>query len=287
MKNSKVLFLDLVSRIKIDESLQEIQSIVYILLETLLNVSRADILTQKEIVVGQSEQKKIDQIIDRINKQEPLQYILGETEFYGRKFTVNPAVLIPRPETEELVRYVISYRNSINHNGAFRILDVGTGSGCIAATLALEIPESEVFATDVSQAALDVARENAQLLNATVSYVQSDVLQDEIPFNQLNLIISNPPYIAQSEKGTMRTNVVAFEPHLALFVSDDDALQFYRSIAEKSRHKLRQNGLLVVEINERFGKEVTTLFEKYGFTDVQVIQDLFGKERIVKGILKV
>lgn len=286
MKNSKALFLDLVNQIKIDESLDEIHSMAYILLENLFSISRTDLLSEKEVMMGQAEEKKIRKIIQRINSHEPIQYILGETEFYGRKFIVDSSVLIPRPETEELVRSILTYVNTADIiDRKFKILDIGTGSGCIPITLALEIPGAAAFASDVSDLPLEVARKNALRLNAIVQFFKNDILQDEIPFHDLDVVVSNPPYIPWNEKESMKNNVLAFEPHLALFVPDDDPVLFYRVIAEKARRALRSKGLLVVEINERFGNDIATVLKDNGFTEVQVVRDLFEKERIVKGIL--
>jgi len=284
MKNSKVLFLDLVNQIKIDENSDEIQSMVYILLENLFSLSRADILTQKEIPLQDTDWTRIGEIIHRINLMEPIQYILGDTEFYGRIFKVDNSVLIPRPETEELVRLIIRHVDSMGSLGKpCRLLDIGTGSGCIPVTLALELQGAELFATDVSTEALKVARENASRVDAKVQFVINDILQDQIPVGNLNVIISNPPYIPVGEKESMRSNVLEFEPHLALFVSDEDPLIFYRVIVEKSREALISKGLLAVEVNERFGQEVASLFIAGGYTDVEIKKDLSGKQRIVTG----
>jgi len=285
MKNSKVLFLDLVNQIKIDENSDEIQSMVYILLENLFSLSRADILTQKEIALQDTDWARIEEIVHRINLMEPIQYILGETEFYGRNFKVDNSVLIPRPETEELVRLIIQRVNRMGSLGRpCRLLDIGTGSGCIPVTLALELQGAELFATDVSPQALKVAHENASRLDARVQFVLNDILQDQIPVGNLNVIISNPPYIPVGEKESMKRNVLEFEPHLALFVSDEDPLVFYRVIVEKSRDALASRGLLAVEVNERFGQEVASLFKAGGYTDIGIVKDLSGKQRIVTGV---
>jgi release factor glutamine methyltransferase len=267
MKNSKTLFLDLVNQIKIDESRDEIQSMVYILLESLFSLSRADILLGKEVVIHEPDEIRINEIITRINLHEPIQYILETEIFYGRSFKVNESVLIPRPETE------------------CSILDIGTGSGCISITLALEILESIVYATDVSLQSLDIAAENALRLNARVQFMVNDILLDQLPVKNLDVVVSNPPYIPWAEKQSMGRNVIAFEPHLALFVPDDDPLLFYRVIVGKARQALASGGLLAVEVNERFGNEVASLVAAGGFTEVEIVNDLSGKERIVTGIL--
>jgi release factor glutamine methyltransferase len=235
MKNSKALFRDLVNQIKIDENSDEVQSMVYILLENLFSLSRADILTEKEIAPHDSDWTRIREIVHRINLMEPIQYILGETEFYGRNFKVNNSVLIPRPETEELVKLIIEHVGRMDSLGRpCRLLDIGTGSGCIPVTLALELRGAELYATDVSHQALNVARENASRLDAKVQFVINDILQDQIPVGNLNVIVSNPPYIPVREKESIKRNVLAFEPHLAL-LTPTTIHCFYRVIVEKAR----------------------------------------------------
>lgn len=281
--NSKVLFNDLVKSITIDESIDEIQSIAYIIMENMLGLSRTDVLTEKEIAVTGSKETAISNVITRINDQEPVQYIFGETEFFGRKFMVNANVLIPRPETEELVSLVIDHFKQTNISGP-SIVDIGTGTGCIAISLALEISDSKVFAIDVSAEALETARANATNLKADVRFLSSNILIDPIPLDALDAVVSNPPYIPLSEKPTMKSNVTRFEPSLALFVEDDDPIVFYRAIASNAFRSLKAGGLLAVEINERFGADVATVITEFGFNNVEVVRDLFGKERIVKGL---
>ena len=281
--NSKVLFNDLVKAITIDESIDEIQAMAYIILENTLQVSRTDVLTERDVPVTSADENAIRNTIRRINSQEPIQYVFGWTEFYGRKFNVNPDVLIPRPETEELVSLVKEYTKGRNISGP-RILDIGTGSGCIAVTLALEIPGSKVFATDISEKALETARQNATSLNANVGFFNNNIIDQDIPVEPLDVVISNPPYIPLSEKPSMKDNVIRFEPSQALFVSDGDPVIFYRAIAKKAFASLHSGGLLAVEINERFGSDVASILTDLGFADVGILKDLFHKERIVKGI---
>jgi len=284
MKNSKALFLDLVNQIKLPENRNEIQSIVYILMENIFSLSRTDIHLERTIVLEPEVEERLEDMIRRINAQEPIQYVVGECEFFGRKFTVNPAVLIPRPETEELVRCILSAPEERKGQRS-HIMDIGTGSGCIGITLALSLRDARVTATDVSTQALDVARKNAAGLGAHVQFLAHDILREEIPFHNLDVVVSNPPYIAWNEMPAMSRNVVAFEPHLALFVADEDPLLFYKAIAKKAAAALRPGGLLAVEINERFGGPVASMLESAGFEKIAVVKDLFGKERIVKGIL--
>ena len=281
MKNSKTLFQDFVNSISIDESRDEIESIAYLVFDKLFHVSKTEILTEKSIT--ESSFENLENIIARINQHEPVQYILGNANFYGRTFTVTPDVLIPRPETEELVQTVIHFVRKRNILKT-RILDIGTGSGCIAITLALELPRAEIFAVDVSEQALAIASVDAKDLNANVRMLHHDILRNEIPFS-VDIIVSNPPYISLDERFTMPKNVTAFEPELALFVDENDPLLFYRTILARGKQSLTPNGLIAFEIHERFGNEVRQLFEEYSFQNVEVIQDIFGKDRIVKGML--
>lgn len=282
MKNSKTLFNDFVKQITLNESAEEISSIAYLVFENVLRLTRTEIFSGKNIEASQADQVRLLKIANRINQHEPIQYVLGEADFFRRKFFVSNAVLIPRPETEELVRLIIDH--SERKNG-LRILDIGTGSGCIPITLSLEIAGAEVYATDVSTEALTVAERNAKQNNARVKFIHHDILKDSIPVEGLDVIVSNPPYIAKSEMQEMRSNVVDFEPHLALFVPNDDPLLFYKAIVSKSRSALNRSGMLAFEINEKHGKEVADLFSASGFKDVKIHKDLSGKDRMVTGII--
>jgi release factor glutamine methyltransferase len=280
MANSKKLFDELANSVRLDESRDEIQSIIYLLLEDKFGLSKTDIMTGREI-----EPVRLDsftEILDRINRKEPIQYILGNAGFYGRQFVVNSSVLIPRPETELLVRSVIE-----NHTLTPTILDIGTGTGCIAITLALEIPASEVHAMDINEEALSVARQNAQNLKAKVHFSKWNILSDKVINQKFDVLVSNPPYITEAEKVAMKSNVLDFEPHLALFVTDEDPLIFYRTIAKKGRSLLKPRGKVVVEINERFGINVSELFRLEGYGDIQIIKDLDSKDRIVTATLTI
>jgi release factor glutamine methyltransferase len=282
MKNSKVLFQELISRISLRENKDEIHSLVHLLMENQFSTSTTDILAEKKIQVDNQQEIRLAKIIDRINSHEPIQYILGEAEFYGRTFKVNPSVLIPRPETEELIDVVKNYAANKKHNLA--ILDVGAGSGCIPITLALEIKNTEVTSTDISEKALDTAKQNALELNATVNFIRHDILKEELPFDRIDIVVSNPPYVTESERTAMDRNVLEHEPHLALFVPDNDPLVFYKAIAMKAAKILTTGGLIAMEINERFGREVGDLLSALHFKDVQMFKDINGKDRIVKGI---
>jgi len=281
MKNSKEIFRNLQQQITLKEDPEEIQSMLYLVVDSVLGLSRADIISEKPALLDSVKQNKLNEVIARINRQEPIQYILEEAHFYGRKFKVTPAVLIPRPETELLVEEALK---EINPFTPGTLLDIGTGSGCIAVTLAKELPEKKIVATDISEAALKIAKENATHLNAFVEFQKGNILTESISPQKLEMIVSNPPYIAHSESEAMKKNVVDHEPHLALFVDDHNPLLFYNEIAQKGYSALLPDGKVIVEINERFGKEVSRTFNQAGFKNVRIIKDLQGKDRIVSAI---
>ena len=281
MHNSKSLYCDFVNRITIAESDDEIATIAYMVFEEVFNLSKSEVLTQKEVDDPHTE--VIENIISRINQHEPIQYILGKAQFFGRTFAVAPAVLIPRPETEELVLMVKQYVAK-GTSQSVSILDVGTGSGCIAITLALELKHAHVTAVDVSQAALDVASLNARMLQASVDFIHQDILACELTFRP-DIMVSNPPYIPEKEKEQMPANVKVFEPASALFVPDEDPLIFYKALASHAQQGMNNGSLLAVEVHESRAEEVKNLFTTRGFRNLAVIQDIFGKNRIVKGIV--
>lgn len=277
MKNSKLLFPELMKRIALEESEAEIQAIATRLLESICGLTSAEGFMGTAITDAQA--RELDLAIARINRLEPLQYVLNEAYFFGRRFYVDPAVLIPRPETEELVALVIDRAGKTTRHR--RIMDVATGSGCIAITLGLELPNTETWGTDVSDRALTVARRNAAALASRAKFVRSNILLEEIPAREMAIVVSNPPYIAEREKITMNRNVLEHEPHLALFVPDADPLIFYRVLADKSATALTDGGLVAVEINAQFGKEVAEVFERSGLRHVELLRDLAGKDRFV------
>ncbi len=275
MTNSKELFNDLVRQVTLKEDKGEIQSIVYLILEKELGLTKINILAGEYINLP--DRSIFNRYLNRINNHEPIQYILGEEIFYGRKFKVNPSVLIPRPETELLVQKIKSF--SQTQNKAIRILDIGTGSGCIAISLALEIGDSVVTAIDVSEEALVCARQNAASLKADVNFFKLDILNEEIK-SQYDLIVSNPPYISLQEKSRMNKNVLDYEPHLALFAAGTDPLVFYKAIALKSKKALSGGGSLWFELNEHFGDDVKFILEEQDYRKVQILKDLDNKDRI-------
>jgi release factor glutamine methyltransferase len=274
MAKAKVLYNTLVSKLSLPESAEEISAIAFATLQH-LGISRTDVLTDHEVNVDIA---RLDTILKRLNQQEPLQYIFNEAWFYGRQFFVDNSVLIPRPETELLIDIA---RKSFSKDARISALDIGTGSGCIAITLSLEFPQAKVTATDVSVPALQVARANAQSLRASLNFAGNDILQGFQSDSKFDLIVSNPPYIAHSEKNTLPNNVLQHEPHLALFGAETDPLIFYRAIAKTANLILREGGMLVVEINERLGDAVLNIFSTSGFPELQIHPDIFGKDRVV------
>lgn len=224
--------------------------------------------------------EELPQILAAIRDHCPAQYITGFAWFLDRKFAVREGVLIPRPETEELVRMIADRYKGCS---GLRVLDVGTGSGCIAVTLAAELKQAEVVAVDVSVSALEVARENARRHRVSVDFVRCDMLQ-EGPSGHFDLIVSNPPYVTLQEKDEMRPNVLRYEPHRALFVPNDDPLVFYRVIAEYGCRSLNPGGMLWFELNERYGSEVASLLEQSGYSEVAVHDDMFGKQRMAEAV---
>lgn len=288
MKNSRSLFEEVVESIDLQERPEEISSITYFLLTSMLHITKTDILAGKMVPFPETTARTLSRHVKRINEGEPVQYIVGEEYFYGRKFQVNPSVLIPRPETEGLIRAVVNYKDEVLARNpaipSFRILDIGTGSGCIPVTLFHEIPRPEVYATDISTAALSVAVHNADIHQAKITFIESNILTEKLPLTHLDIVVSNPPYVTEHEKIGMSKNVLDHEPHHALFVPDDNPLVFYREIARQAFSSLKPNGLLAVEINERYGQEVMALFTSENFGAVTLDYDISGKPRVVSGI---
>ena len=271
----KPLFDILVNRITAYDYL-EAKEIVFILLNNQWGIERTDLL------VGETS-NNIDELaplIARVNQGEPIQYILEEAWFYGRRFYVDKHVLIPRPETEELIDYIKKQKPE-------KVLDLGTGSGCIPVTLSLELSGSAVYAVDKSEGVLEVARKNAKKNQAKVNFEWADILDFQNPFlaDRFDIIVSNPPYVKESEKKEMRKNVLDFEPDLALFVPDNDPLVFYRNIGRIGKKHLMPDGQLWVEINAGLGKETRELFESQGYAEVNLIRDFFGKDRFIQAKL--
>ncbi|MBN1925847.1 MAG: peptide chain release factor N(5)-glutamine methyltransferase [Prolixibacteraceae bacterium] len=256
---------------------QEIESFIYLIFEHLFQIGRKEVILNDLPQLKDCDLEKVKNIVARLRNFEPIQYILGETEFYNLPFEVKPGVLIPRSETEELVDHLVKeYKEKIP-----KILDIGTGSGCIAIALKKFIPNAEVWATDISQAALEIAESNARKNGVNVRFFLSDILSEkEITTARFDVIVSNPPYITEKEKALMEKNVLEHEPHEALFVPDYDPLRFYRAILNHSTDLLNEKGKLYFEINEAYGKEVQELCINSGF-EALVMKDLNGKDRFV------
>ena len=241
--------------------------------------------SREEILLGSPLSKAlpdVEQIIKRVNQNEPIQYVLGNAWFYGRSFFIRAGVLIPRPETELLIEIILKSNYSVSK---LKVLDLGTGSGCIPVTLALEQPKWEISALDINPIALEVSRENAKIHQADIDLRQGSMLRD-LPHDLINLdvVVSNPPYIPFSDRVRMQPQVVDFEPHDALFVPDEDPLLFYKAILQIAKTRLKHAGQIYVEIQEGFGPQVIELFQKGGLTQVQKISDLDGKDRVVTAI---
>lgn len=229
----------------------------------------------------ESELNKVDAGLERLAKGEPLQYVVGISEFYGLTFNVDENVLIPRPETEELVQLILSE----NNDAPTSILDVGTGSGCIPISIKHERPHWQVSAMDVSTGALEVAKRNAQLNKAEVSFVEQDLFADDISFSKLDIVVCNPPYIGKDEADELHQNVFVFEPHVALFPEQPDPLVFYKVVSAKARTWLNSGGKLYFEINEKYGEQVCQIMKENGFSNVQLVKDMQEKDRIAKGYI--
>jgi len=254
-------------------STEEAENLVNWLLEHHLGLRRVDMmhfLDEKDL----PQALKLD--FERLKAGEPIQYIFGKGPFYGRDFLVNEHTLIPRNETEELVHLIIKE----NSQAGLKILDIGTGTGCIPISLDLEMKSPEVYGIDISEKALEVARKNGELLKSNVSFLKCDILNEMPNVRELDILVSNPPYVPEGEKSEMHRNVLDFEPELALFVPDLDPLLFYRVIGEKGKQLLKPGGKLYFEIHEKFGSGVAELLTRLGYQEVKVIKDLNGKERI-------
>lgn len=259
----------------------EIDSFFNLFTEHILKMKRIDVSLNLYQVISGKKFEKYRLGVERLKNYEPVQYIIGDTEFYGLKFNVNKSVLIPRPETEELVDWIFKENQS---KGSISILDIGTGSGCIAIALAKNLPNAKVFALDVSKDALMVAKSNAILHNVDITFLEENILNSSIDNLSFDIVVSNPPYVRELEKALMADNVLKHEPHLALFVEDDDALLFYRKITELSKNLLIDTGQLYFEINEYLGEETKILLEKERFKNIELKQDFFEKDRMIKGV---
>jgi release factor glutamine methyltransferase len=273
MSNYSELVQKLSSQLEIYDT-QEATSLVNWLLEHHLGLRRVDMmhfLEEKDLP------QKLWEDFDRLKKGEPIQYILGKAPFYGYEFLVNSSTLIPRNETEELVHLILKE----NKSPGLKVLDIGTGTGCIPISLALELNKAEVYGLDISKEALEVAHQNAKLLHAEVSFLKCNILEELPPVEDLDILVSNPPYIPEMGKAEMHRNVLDFEPELALFVPNEDPLLFYRVIAEKGKKLLKPGGKLYFEIHEEFGADVLSLLEEKEYDELRLLKDLNGKDRMI------
>ena len=258
----------------------ELTAIIRTICCDMLGISSTAYYLKEEVTLTTERGTLLQGIIDRLRQGEPLQYIEGKAPFCGMEFAVNSSVLIPRPETAELVDWIVCEHATQQP----RILDLGTGSGCIAIALSKQLPQATIEACDISAEALTVAKENARTNEAPVSFFTHDMLDLSTPLpHSYDILVSNPPYIRQSEAADMSIQVTEWEPHTALFVPDDDALRFYRAIAELGQTEaLRPGGHIYVEINQALGKETVALFEAYGYQDVELRKDIYGNERMIR-----
>lgn len=257
----------------------EAQAMIRVICEDIFNYDAVDVALRQDSELPEFAQQRVSDVISRLRRHEPLQYIVGSARFHGHKFKVTPAVLIPRPETEQLVDLIVDE----NPASDLRVLDIGTGSGCIAISLARALKFAQIDALDVSRDALAVARDNAAALKAKVRFFESDILLPQ-PAATYDIIVSNPPYICWSEREAMERNVKDYEPGQALFVPDNDPLLFYKSIAPYAMQSLDKGGRLYLEINQRFGREVKQLLEDNGFDEVRIIEDSYGKVRFAAAV---
>lgn len=263
----------------------EARSLLFILLKHFFKIERLDLVKDTELRLSESELLKIHFSVKELMKHKPVQHITGYEEFCGFRFKVDENVLIPRPETEELVDMIVSEQKDMNQR--IVVLDVGTGSGCIAISLKKKLANIEVYAIDNSLPALKLAKENAKSLNATVRFIEADIMEDEL--SQLlpgfDIIVSNPPYIRNSEKKFMKKNVLDYDPHQALFVSDDDPLIFYKSIAQLGLEYLKPGGKIYFEINEAFARETMKTLKDFNYSGIKMFEDFRGKERFISANL--
>ena len=274
----------------------EIDSFFFLLMEEYLDLQRIDTVLKPDFKIDEENLSILKKALARLQNEEPIQYIIGKTEFYGLPFLVDENTLIPRPETEELVEWALEEVGSwkfeagsemleVGAEKSLSILDIGTGSGCIPISLAKNLSEVKISAIDVSVDALKVAKKNAALQNVSIDFFEVDILQAEKLPQKFDIIISNPPYVRELEKVEIQNNVLQNEPHLALFVSDKNPLIFYDKIADLAKNNLTKNGLLFFEINQYLGKETCDLLERKGFKNINLQKDLFGNDRMIKASL--
>lgn len=279
LKNYRTYFRDKLSSLY---PITEIDSFFYLLIEEYLGLQRIDLIMNADHIVEVAKLNVLNDALTRLKQHEPIQYIIGSTEFFGLPFLVNRNTLIPRPETEELVEWVLNEIDNLGFTDKkLSILDIGTGSGCIPISLKKKLPKIQVSAIDISKKALDIASQNALLNQVEIEWIQQDILTSNALTNSFNIIISNPPYVRELEKNRMQKNVLDFEPSSALYVDDSDPLIFYQKIAELAKTHLFSEGLLFFEINEYLGEETMRIIKNKGFSSVEIKNDIFGKQRMI------
>jgi release factor glutamine methyltransferase len=268
---------------------EEARSLTWLSISFVCKLERAKYLSKRQEEINSGDTEQLFKIHQKLIQGIPLQYILGETEFYDLIVKVNPSVLIPRPETEELVDWALITSRIINgETEVLKLLDIGTGSGCIAISIKKYIPLADIIAIDISEAALNIARQNADLNQVEINFIQDDIFKPtnlELINSKYDLILSNPPYVTEAEKDQMQDNVLNHEPHIALFVPNNDPLVFYRAIADFALNHLKINGFLFLELNEKFGKETINLLKEKGFKEIELRQDMGGKDRMIRAVL--
>lgn len=261
---------------------EEAQAIFLVALDSVMQYSKMDYLLKKEESIAEEQVTKLLNMLRELQEGKPVQYVTGETFFYGLPFKVNPSVLIPRPETEELVNWVIECTEQAEaFKAGYRLIDIGTGSGCIAISLKKNLPEAQVFALDVAEAAIHVAEANAALNQVELNFIQADI-RNYTSQQHFDVIVSNPPYIRVQEKIDMENHVLEHEPHLALFVSNEKPLEFYEAIADFAQASLSHTGLLFFEINAELGKETIDMLSSKSFINIEIKKDMQGKDRMIK-----
>lgn len=259
----------------------EIDQFFYLTLEKFHQLKRVDLALQPNFEITSEENQNWDSVLNDLKTQKPIQYILGETSFYGLTFQVNENTLIPRPETEELVQWILETHPD---DSTISILDIGTGTGCIPITLKKNRPEATVCAIDISEKALEVATRNALNNQVDVNFLLRDILTTTKLDQSFDVIVSNPPYVRDIERDEIAANVLQFEPHLALFVKDNDPLVFYRKITRLAQKYLQPKGQLFFEINQYLGDEMIALVQSFGFTQIEIRKDIYGKNRMLRAV---
>jgi len=263
----------------------EIDSFFFILINEYFNLNRIDVTLNPGFKINNDQFSVLNIALNRLKNEEPIQYIIGNTEFYGFPFLVNENTLIPRPETEELVEWILDEIVKFKSDIPLNILDIGTGSGCIPISLAKNLSNVKVSAIDVSLEALKVANQNATLNDVAIEFIELNILETKSLPENFDIIISNPPYVRELEKAEIQNNVLQNEPHLALFVSNENPLIFYNKIADLAQQHLTKNGLLFFEINQYLGNETEQLLAEKGFKNIELRKDLFGNERMIKATI--